>query len=415
MKKLLGITPGIIVVTVLALGANAGWAEKLVIAGRDGGYAKALELAVDAYKAQNPDVEVERLELTGGGLLDKITIAMREGSSAYDVIMLDDPWAPEFMAKGWLADLDQLGGGVDEDFVKPARDVSRYPVGSGPHYAVPFVGNVELFAYNKAMFDKHGLSRPASWTDVVAAARTISEAEEGVSGVVFRGKKANPIVTGFLPILWAHGARIVDADGKAGLDSPAAVEALNVYLELAKFAPKGVVTYNSSEVRDAIQSGATAMAIEVWPSWVPSMDDPNASKVVGQIEIMAAPGQIEGPKPMLGSWLVAIPAASERPDTARDFIDFLTAPDMQKRLALEVGTPPTRASVYADPEVISAYRWYPAQVAALQEAQPRPRTSAWSKIEAIMGDYLQLALIGEMSPEDAMAEANERVSRALER
>ena len=265
------------------------------------------------------------------------------------------------------------------------------------------------------MFDKHGLSRPASWTDVVAAARTISEAEDGVSGVVFRGKKANPIVTGFLPILWAHGARIVDADGKAGLDSPAAVDALDIYLELAKFAPRGVETYNSSEVRDAIQSGATAMAIEVWPSWVPSMDDPNASKVVGQIEIMAAPGQVEGPKPMLGSWLVAVPAASERQDTARDFIDFLTSPDMQKRLALEVGTPPTRASVYADPEVISAYRWYPAQVAALQEAQPRPRTSAWSKIEAILGDYLQLALIGEMSPGDALAEANERVARALER
>ena len=60
---------------------------------------------------------------------------------------------------------------------------------------------MELFAYNKAMFDKHGLSRPESWTDVVAAARTISEAEDGVAGAVFRGKKANPIVTGFLPIL----------------------------------------------------------------------------------------------------------------------------------------------------------------------------------------------------------------------
>ena len=130
---------------------------------------------------------------------------------------------------------------------------------------------------------------------------------------------------------------------------------------------------------------------------------------------MAAPGQVEGPKPMLGSWLVAVPEASERKETARSFIDFLTSPAMQKRLALEVGTPPTRASVYADPEVISAYRWYPAQVAALQEAQPRPRTAAWSKLEAIMGDYLQLALIGEMSPEDALAEANEKVARALER
>ena len=77
---------------------------------------------------------------------------------------------------------------------------------------------------------------------MVAAARTISEAEDGVAGAVFRGKKANPIVTGFLPILWAHGARIVEADGTAGLGGQAALDALNTYLELVKFAPKGVET-----------------------------------------------------------------------------------------------------------------------------------------------------------------------------
>lgn len=404
---------GTALATVMALSTSAAWAEKLVIAGRDGGMGKALEVAVEAFVAQNPEVEVERLELTGGGLLEKVTIAMREKSSAYDVIMMDDPWAPEFMSKGWLADLDALGGGVDEDFVAPARAVSQYPVGTGTHYAVPFVGNVELFAFNTALFEKHGLAKPESWDDVVAAAKTISEAEDGVSGAVFRGKKANPIVTGFLPILWAHGARIVTDEGTAGLDSDAALAALNTYLELAKYAPTGVETYNSSEVRDAIQTGATAMAIEVWPSWIPSMDDPEKSKVVGEIEIMAAPGQVEGPKPMLGSWLLGVPATSERQDTARAFIDFLTSAEMQKRLALELGTPPTRASVYADADVVSAYRWYPAQVAALQEAQPRPRTAAWSKIEAIMGDYLQLALIGEMEPADALAEANERIARAL--
>ena len=96
MKHLIGIA----LAMVLASGANTAWAEKLVIAGRDGGYGKALALAVDAYKAQNPGVEVERLELTGGGLLDKVTIAMREKSSAYDVIMLDDPWAPRFHVQG---------------------------------------------------------------------------------------------------------------------------------------------------------------------------------------------------------------------------------------------------------------------------------------------------------------------------
>ena len=390
-------------------------AETLVIAGRDGSYGEALKLAVEMYEARNPGLETERLELPGGGLLEKVTIAMREKAGAYDVIMLDDPWAVEFMANGWLADLDKLGGGVDEDFVKPARDVSRYPVGSGPFYAVPFVGNVELFAYRKDLFEKHGLDRPQSWTEVLEAARTISKAEDGVSGAVFRGKKANPIVTGFLPILWAHGARVVGTDGKAHLDSDAALEALELFLALRNYAPKGIETYNSTEVRDALMQGTTAMTIELWPSWAPSLDDPAKSKVPGKIEIMAAPGQVQGPAPMLGSWLLAVPADAKNPERARDFIDFLTSPEMQKTLALEVGIPPTRASVYKDAEVIDRYRWYPAQVEALQNAQPRPRITQWSRVEAILGDYLQLALIGEMEPKDALEEANGKIARALTR
>ncbi|MPZ11426.1 MAG: extracellular solute-binding protein [Kiloniellaceae bacterium] len=411
MKKLFAA----VLAGALVCGAGAAQAEKLVIAGRDGDYGQALKLAVEKYKAENPGLEVEQLELTGGGLLEKVTIAMREKAGAYDVIMLDDPWAVEFMAKGWLADLDRLGGGVDEDFVKPARDVSRYPVGTGPFYAVPFVGNVELFAYRKDLFDKHGLSRPATWTEVLEAAKTIDAKEGGVSGVVFRGKKANPIVTGFLPILWAYGARVVGADGQAGLDNAAALDALNLYLELKNYAPKGIETYNATEVRDALMQGTTAMTIELWPAWAPSLDDPAASKVPGKIEIMAAPGQVQGPAPMLGAWLVAVPADARNPEGARRFIDFLTSPRMQKLLALETGTPPTRASVYKDAEVVGKYRWYPAQVEALQNAQPRPRIAQWAQVETILGDYLQLALIGEMTPKDALMEANEKIARALRR
>ena len=395
--------------------AGVAQAEKLIIAGRDGGYAKALGMAVEMYKAKNPGLEVERLELPWGGLLEKATISLREKAGAYDVLMMDDTWAVEFMSHGWLADLDKLGGGVDEDFVKPARDVSRFPVGTGPYYAVPFVGNVELFAYRKDLLEKHGFGRPSSWTDVVAAAKAISENESGVSGVVYRGTKGNPIVTGFLPILWAHGARIVGADGKAQLDSDAALDALKLYLSLKPYAPKGVETYNSSEVRDALMQGTTAMAIELWPSWAPSLDDPAKSKVPGKIEIMAAPGQVQGPAPMLGAWLLGVPADAKNPERGRDFIDFLTSAEVQKKLTLELGTPPTRASVYEDADVIAKYRWYPAQVKALQNAQPRPRITQWSEVEAIMGDYLQLALIGEMDPKKALMEANKKISRALKR
>ena len=283
-------------VAVATLVGSASAAD-LVIAGRDGGYGKALASAVEAFEAQNPGVDVDRLELPYGGLLEKVTISMREKARAYDVIMLDDTWATEFMSRGWLADLDQLGGGVDADFVEAVVDVSRYPVGDGTLFAVPFVGNVEMFAYRSDLME-----RPESWTDVLASAKKVSQSTDGVSGVVFRGIKANPIVTGFLPILWAHGAKVVGADGKASLNTPEALEALNLYLELKQYAPKGVETYNSSEVRDALMQGTTAMSIELWPSWTPSLDDPDKSRVPGKIEVIAAPGQNVGSSPMLGYW-----------------------------------------------------------------------------------------------------------------
>lgn len=393
-----------------SVGASAQ--DKLVIAGRDGGYADALAMAVESFQQAHPEVEVERLELPYGGLYEKATIAMREQSGAYDVVMLDDTWAVEFMSNGWLSDLQELGGGLDEDFVAPAQAVSRYPVSEGTPYAAPFVGNVELFAYNSALLNKHGFDRPENWTEVVKIAKTVDENEDGVSGVVFRGRKGNPIVTGFLPVLWAHGAKVVE-DGQGALDSDAALEALNLYLSLTPYAPEGVATYNSSEVRDALMTGRTAMSIELWPSWAPDLDNPEKSQVVGDIELMAAPGQVAGPSPMLGSWLVAVPQDSERKELARAFIDHLTSAEVQKRLALEVGTPPTRASVYEDAEVVEKYRWYPAQLEALQNAQPRPRITQWSRVETILGDYLQLALIGEMDAQEALAEANAKIDRAL--
>ncbi len=393
-----------------ALLAGTASAADLVIAGRDGGYANALAMAVEEFQAANPSVEVDRLELPYAGLLEKVTISMRERASAYDVIMLDDTWATEFMSQGWLADLDQLGGGIDGDFIAAAVDVSRYPVGSGTLYAVPFVGNVEMFAYRSDLMD-----RPESWTDVVEAAKRISASDDQMSGVVFRGIKANPIVTGFLPILWAHGAKIVGEDGSSVLNSPEALEALNLYLELKNYAPKGVETYNSSEVRDALMQGTTAMSIELWPSWAPSLDDPEKSRVPGKIEVIAAPGQNVGPSPMLGAWLLAVPGDAPNPEMGRAFIDFITSAEFQKKLALEIGQPPTRASVYADEDVVGKYRWYPNQMAALENATPRPRIKQWNRVETILGDYLQLALIGELSAEVALEEADAQIARALSR
>ena len=382
-------------------------AADLVIAGRDGIYGKALEASVTRFKQGHPKLDIQLLKLPYGSLYEKLAVGLQHGDSAYDVIMIDDTWAPEFMKNTWLSDLGQ----ADPDF--KGLDIARYPVGSGPLFAIPFVGNVEMFAFRADIFKKEGLATPASWTDVLEAAKTIYANEPGMAGVVFRGTKGNPIVTGFLPILWAHGGAVIARDGKAAVNSKAGLDALTLFLSLKDYAPEGVELYNASEVRDALQQGKAAMAIEVWPSWVPSMDDPTVSKVANKMTIMAAPGQVKGPAPMLGMWQLAVTSGAGHKKLARTFIDFVTSTENQKRLALDLGLPPTRASVYTDADVVSKYRWYPAQLEALENGQARPRIKAWKKVESVMGDYLQLALVGQMPPQKALELMSRDINRAL--
>ena len=64
---------------------------------------------------------------------------------------------------------------------------------------------------------------------------------------------------------------------------------------------------------------------------------------------------------------------------------------------------------------MAKFRWYPAQLEALEAAQPRPRITQWNRVEAILGEQLQIALVGQASPRDALAEANRQIARALAR
>jgi multiple sugar transport system substrate-binding protein len=397
----------------LLLPVALGQSNELVIAGRDGPQGEAMNLAIDLFREQHPEVRVELLELPYDGLYESLVVSLRERAGAYDVVLLDDTWAPEFMGAGWLRDLEEMGLESTEGFVQSALDASRHPYREGTLYAVPHIGNVQLFAYRSDLFQEHGLERPRTWDDVVEAARTISSASPELNGVVFRGIKGNPIVTGFLPILWAYGGDVVDAEGRVTFDSPESVAALERFLSLKEFAPRGIETYNATEVRDSLQQGDAAMAIEVWPAWIPDLDNPQVSEVVGQIEIIGAPGQEVDSSPMLGSWLLAIPRDAPNPELALEFLEFLGSEEVQKRLTMETGLPPTLRSVYQDDEVVGQYRWYPAQLEALENARARPRIPEWSRIEAILGDYLQFALIGQMDAERAVSEAHRRIEAAL--
>jgi multiple sugar transport system substrate-binding protein len=413
-------------------------AKQITIAVNSGVEGDALKQAAKDYETQT-GIKITIAEFPYANLFEKELVDLNSNTGAYDLIMLDDPWFPRFASQNFLTDLASLYqkknlAGPDEDFITTSLALCRHPYETGALYALPYVGNSQLFFYRKDLFEKHNLKKPETWWDVLNAAKAIDEREKtgsptggAVRGYVMRAAQGNSVVADFMPIFWAFGAEMFDAEGKPTVNSIEGIDALKFMLELGKYAPAGYVNFGADEVSTHLLQGTAAMSIN-WPAWISAFSDPAKSKVLGKIEfapmpaggkltkigfevidVESIPGRAE-----IGNWLIAIPKGSAKQDTAFDFLLWATEAQQMKKSAL-MGNPPTRKTLFTDAELSAKYPAYPVQLRSLETSKPRPRTPLWNEIENVFGIFLSKANSGSLSAEEAMNQANAEITKIIER
>ena len=399
-------------------------AKSLTLAVNSGVEGDALKQAALDYEAQT-GVHINIAEFPYANLFEKELLDLNARTGAYDLIMLDDPWFPKFGTQQLLTDLTPLLQnrglkGPDEDFVPASIALGREPYQTGALYALPYVGNSQLLFYRKDLFAKHNLKAPATWDEVLAAAKLIDEQETKgapgggkVYGYVMRAAQGNAAVADFMPIFWAFGGEMFDAGGRPTVNSAEGIAALKFMLELGKYSPPGYASFNADEVGAHLLQGTAAVSIN-WPAWISSFGDPAKSKVIGQMEFTTMPGAKNPGRAEIGNWLIAIPRDAKNKDAAFEFLLWATSAEQMKRSAVR-GNPPTRKSLFNDAELVAKFPAYPAQLRSLESSKPRPRTPFWNEIENVFGIYLSKANGGELSAEDAMNQANAEIAKILER
>ncbi len=401
-----------------------GGAKQLTLAVNSGVEGDALKQAARDYEAQT-GVHINIAEFPYANLFEKELVDLNARTGAYDLIMLDDPWFPRFAEQQVLTDLkpfyEKRGqAGPDNDFVPNSLALCKHPYQTGALYALPYVGNSQLFFYRKDVFQKHSLKEPATWDEVLTAAKMIQERETAgapgggkMYGYVMRAAQGNAAVADFMPIFWAFGGEMFDASGKPTVNSAEGVNALKFMLELGKFSPPGYASFNADEVSAHLLQGTAAMSIN-WPAWISSFNDASKSKVIGQMEFTVMPGKQNPGRAEIGNWLIAIPRDAKNAEAAFDFLVWATSREQMKQSALR-GNPPTRQSIFKDAEMIAKFPAYPAQLRSLENSRPRPRTPLWNEIENSFGIFLSKANSGELSAEEAMNQANAEIAKIIER
>jgi multiple sugar transport system substrate-binding protein len=426
--KFAAITIAAVLVAVVLFFSNCrprnNGGKTLTIAINSGVEGDALRQAAKDYEAQT-GVHINIAEFPYANLFEKELLDLTSRTGAYDLIMLDDPWFPKFASLEVLTDLTPLffkrsKNGADDDFVAMSIALCRYPYQTGTLYALPYVGNSQLFFYRKDLFQKHNLKAPATWDDVLAAAKTITEQETAgapgggkVYGYVMRAAQGNAAVADFMPIFWAFGGEIFDRHGEPAVNTPEGIAALQLMVELGKYSPPGYASFNADEVGAHLLQGTAAMSIN-WPAWISSFNDPAKSKVIGRMEFGQMPGAKNPGQAEIGNWLIAIPREAKNVEAAMDFLLWATSAS-QMKLSAQRGNPPTRKSVFNDAELVAKFPAYPAQLKSLEGSRPRPRTPLWNEIENALGIYLSKANSGELSAEDALNQANAEITKILAR
>ncbi|HXL03238.1 MAG TPA: ABC transporter substrate-binding protein [Bacillota bacterium] len=384
----------------------------LTLAARAGAMGDALTESAKRYE-EITGVKVQVVCMPYAELKETAVLDVRNNAGAYDLVMLDDPWMPEFSQGKLLTNLDEyFKDGLDDDFIENCVALCRDPYGKGSLFAVPAIGNVTMFYYRHDLLKKYNLSPPKTWDDVIKIAEIITRDEPDTYGYVVRGQRGNPIVADYLPVFWAYGGEVLDENMKPAVNSEAGVKAMETYLKLKELSPKGCETFDSDQIATALTQGQIAMTI-AWPSWVSQVDNPQSSKVVGKIEFLAVPGQTKDSAAMIGNWLLGIPKTSRNKDQAVEFAKWVISPEAQKEMALMGGGAPTRKSLYNDPDLTAKYRHYPAQLSALEHSVARPRTPYWSQIEDVWGLYLSQILVGQIGIREGLDKANKEIEKIL--
>ena len=403
--------------------ATGGGSTKITLATNNAPEGNGIAQALRQW-GQMKGIQVEVVAAPYSNIYEKEVLDLSQKTGLYDIVLLDDPWFTQYAENKWLTNLTPYftainQGGLSSDFIDKSTAICKYPYATGLIYAFPAVGNAQMFFFRKDILQQYNMPNgPATWDDVYAVGKKISDTGGGnLYGYALRGEQGNPVVADFMPLLWSFGANIFNADfTQVTLNTPQALAAVQMLQKLVSIAPPGAASFSADQLAQYELNGAVAMMIN-WPAFASSFADPTKSKVVGKVGYAPIPSETTVGSSEIGHWLAAIPAASKNKQGAFDFLEWATSAQGQKDGVLNFGNPPTRKSVFADPDLLAKpeFSYFPVLAQAIGNSTPRPRIANWNEVENTFGIYLSKVVAGTMSPQDALAGAQTDITALMKK
>ena len=285
-------------------------------------------------------ITVKVLPTAWDDIKSKVSIASAAGNAAADVIEVDWSWAGEFTSAGWLEELE-----VDDATKEDIPSISYFDF-DNKIYAVPYANGLRLAYMNEEMTKKAGIEKaPETWAELLSSFQQLKDKDVVEYPYLFPLAAEEKTTTSFMSVVYTRSGKIFNDDDT--LNKEAVLDALKLiddcvkkgYIDPDSVSKAGIDTFRGiNNAEGAFLFGPT--------SFITSSNNPESSKVVGQVTTIPMPS-LDGPAKNTISFTeaVGVSSFSENKEAAKKFVEWFSRPETQLALNKAIDNTPTRTSV----------------------------------------------------------------------
>ena len=363
-----------------------------------GTYLQAKQAIFDAYTKLHPKVKIAVVHQDD--IAAKSVTAVKAGNGP-DIIAYTDDNLGKLALSGVVKPLDSY---ISADFLKQTYSPAAADalIFNGHVYGVPESVEALTLMYNKALLSADQL--PKTSNDLLAFEQSYAKNHPGQYGVIWNTLDAYTNA----PWFYGFGAQYVTPDGKAGLDSPAALSALQYIASFRSYLPKQV-TY---DVASSLFTEGKAAAIINGP-WSYADYAQNAKINVGFALLPVISGSNTPAKPFVGVKSLWMAKTAKNPALVADFMKFYTSKANQISMAQANGEIPANAAAASD-AAISSLPAVSAYASQVKLGVALPNTPNMSAIWTPLADALTAVWNGSQSPQAALQDAQSAAQKGIQ-